>query len=109
MIAGLIVADDDFAPEEEVFIERMLKRFGVSDRDTIFPIISHDEAAEQMRALPAAVQEEALAVLLEAAAVDGKVTDEERAYLRAVGEAVGLSQAAVEQRLAIALLARTSN
>jgi phage I-like protein len=109
MIAGLIVADDDFAPEEEVFIERMLKRFGVSDRDTIFPIISHDEAAEQMRALPAAVQEEALAVLLEAAAVDGKVTDEERAYLRAVGEAVGLSHAAVEQRLAIALLARTSN
>lgn len=103
LIAGLVVSDDDFAPEEEAFIERLLVRFGVSDRDAIFPIIAHDEAAGEMRALPAAVQEEALALLIEAAVADGRVADEERAYLGVVGEAMGLDAAAIDARLAAAL------
>lgn len=106
LIAGLVVSDDDFAPEEEAFIERMLKRFDVADRDTIFPIISHDEAAAQMRALPADVQQEALSLLVEAAAADGRVADEERAYLRVVGEVLGLDAAAIEARLSTALAAK---
>lgn len=107
LIAGLVVSDDDFAPEEEAFIERMLERFDVPDRDTIFPIISHDEAAEQMRALPGGVQQEALALLIEAAAADGRVADEERAYLRVVGEVVGLDDAAIAARLEAALKAKS--
>lgn len=108
LIAGLVVADDDFAPEEETFIERVLKRFGVSDRETIFPIISHDEAAARMGELPGPVQEEAIDLLVEAAAVDGRITDEEKAYLHAVGGAVGLDAAAIDARLAAALGARPS-
>ncbi|APR77438.1 Hypothetical protein A7982_02785 [Minicystis rosea] len=106
LIAGLVVSDDDFAPEEEAFIERLLKRFGVSDRDAIFPIVSHDEAAVQMRALPPAVQQEAMGLLIEAAAADGKIVDEERAYLRVVAEVLGIDDASLEQRLAAALSAR---
>lgn len=106
LIAGLVVSDDDFAPEEEAFIDRMLKRFDVAERDTIFPIISHDEAAAQMRALSAEVQQEALTLLIEAAAADGRIADEERAYLRVVGEAVGLDGTAIEARLQKALSAR---
>ncbi|MFT3763995.1 MAG: TerB family tellurite resistance protein [Minicystis sp.] len=107
LIAGLVVSDDDFAPEEEAFIERMLERFGVSNRDAIFPIVSYDEAAGQMRALPAPVQTEAMSLLIEAAVADGRIADEERAYLRAVGEVVGLDDAALDRRLAEALAARS--
>lgn len=106
LIAGLVVSDDDFAPEEEAFIERMLQRFGISDREVIFPIVAHDEAAARVRELPPAVQQEALALLLEAAAADGKITDEETAYLRVVGGALGLDAAAVDRRVAAALAAR---
>jgi uncharacterized tellurite resistance protein B-like protein len=106
IVAGLVVSDDDFSPEEEAFIERMLVRFGISDREAIFPIVDRDEAAAGIRALPAAVQEEALDTLVAAAVADGKVVDEERAYLTAVGGAMGLDAAAVEARIAKALGAR---
>lgn len=99
LIAGLVVSDDDFAPEEEAFIERLLKRFGISERETIFPIVAHDEAAAEVKALPADVQQEALALLIEAAVADGRIADEERAYVRVVGEAMGLDAAAVDAKL----------
>jgi uncharacterized tellurite resistance protein B-like protein len=106
LVAGLIVSDDDFAPEEEAFIERMLQRFGVPDRETIFPIVAHDEAGECVRTLPAAVQEEALATLIEAAAADGKITVEERGYVHAVGEAMGIDLAALDKRIDAAIAGR---
>jgi uncharacterized tellurite resistance protein B-like protein len=105
LVAGLIVSDDDFSPEEDAFINRMLKRFAIDDRAVIFPIIDRDEAAANVKGLPAAVQEEALATLCEAAAADGKIADEEHHYLLAVGRAMGLDAAAVELRLAGALAA----
>lgn len=103
LVAGLVVSDDDFSPEEEAFIERMLRRFSIDDRAVIFPIIDRSEAAESVRALPAAVQQEALATLIEAAVADGKVVDEERGFLLAVGEAMGLDRATTEGRISAAL------
>jgi hypothetical protein len=103
LVAGLVVSDDDFSPEEEAFIERMLKRFDIDDRATIFPIVDRSEAAASVRVLPAAVQEEAMATLVEAAVADGKVVEEERVFLLAVGEAMGLQAAAVDRRIAQAL------
>jgi uncharacterized tellurite resistance protein B-like protein len=103
LVAGLVVADDDFSPEEEAFIERVLARFGIDDRAVIFPIVDRSEAAEIVRALPASVHEEALAALVEAAVADGKVVDEERGYLRTVAEAMGVATADVERRIAAAL------
>lgn len=110
LIAGLVVADDDFAPDEEVFIDRMLKRFEIKERETIFPIVDRAEAAAKVRELPHAVQEEAFSWLIEAAIADGKVVDEERSYLRAVGEVLGFDAAAtdarIEDSLRLALKAR---
>lgn len=103
LVAGLVVSDDDFSPEEEAFIDRMLARFAIDDRAMIFPIIDRSEAAASVRALPAAVQEEAMRILVEAAVADGKVVDEERSYLRAVGEAMGLQPTAVDLRITKAL------
>ena len=106
LVAGLVVSDDDFSPEEEAFIERMLARFQIDDRAKIFPILDRSEAAASVRALPAAVQQEALRTLVEAAVADGKVVEEERGYLLAVGEGMGLDEKAVERRIAEALRAR---
>lgn len=106
LIAGLVVSDDDFAPEEEAFIDRMLERFGIGEREAIFPIVAHDEAAAEVRALPASVQEEMLVLLLEAAVADGRIADEERAYLRVVGGAMGLDEARVDERMDKTLAAR---
>jgi len=103
LVAGLVVADDDFSPEEEAFIDRMLKRFEIDDRALIFPIVDRSEAAESVRALPPAVQHDAFVALVEAAVADGKVVDEERGYLLVVGEAMGLHPKAVDERISQAL------
>ncbi len=103
LVAGLIVSDDDFSPEEEAFIDRMLQRFEIDDRALIFPIVDRSEAAESVRALPPAVREEALGALVEAAVADGKVVDEERGYLLVVGEAMGLDAKAIDGRISKAL------
>lgn len=108
LIAGLVVSDDDLAPEEDAFLDRLLARFEIAERETIFPIVDRSEAAEKVRELPDDVQEEALALLIEAAIADGKVVDEERSYLHAVGKVIDLSEAAVEERIAKALAARST-
>ena len=105
LVAGLVVSDDNLSPEEEAFVDRMIQRFAISDRDAIFPIVNRSEARDAMRALPEAVRREALALLVEAAAVDGKIVDEERAYLHAVCEASGLDEAAWKRKLEAALAA----
>jgi uncharacterized tellurite resistance protein B-like protein len=106
LIAGLVVSDDEFSTEEEAFIERMLVRFSLDDRAVIFPIIDHSEAAATMRALPPAVQEEALGALVDAAVADGKVVAEERVFLRAVAEAMGVDAAGLDQVIEEALAAK---
>lgn len=94
LIAGIVVADDDLDPAESAFIDRMLERFGIptEDRDVIFPIVDTDEAVEKVRDLPAETQSETLDLLVQAATADGKIVPEERAYLKAVAEAIGTSE-----------------
>ena len=105
LIAGLVVADDDLAPEEDAFIDRMLQRFDIKERDTIFPIVDRGEAAAKVRELPPVVQQEAFTWLVEAAIADGKVVAEERAYLLAVGRVIGLDEETTDDRVRKALAA----
>lgn len=105
LLAGIVVADDDLDDKEDAFIDRMLAKFGLPSetRDAIFPIIDRDEAATEMRSLPKDVQLEALALLVEAAIADGKVVPEERDYLRAVADAIGVGDADIDARIARAM------
>lgn len=104
-VAGLLVTDDDLDPKEDAFIERMLARFGIpaTDRDLIFPIVDGAEAATMLREMPANVRDEAVDLLIQAAAADGKIAPEERGYLETVSDAVGLARGELEKRLARAL------
>lgn len=108
IIAGLVVADSDLAPEEDAFIDRMLEGFGIpnGERESIFPILDRDEAAAEIKDLAPELQQEALSLLLGAAVADGQIVDEERDYIRAVGAALGLDAPTIDRRLADALAAR---
>jgi uncharacterized tellurite resistance protein B-like protein len=105
LIAGIVVSDDDLSPEEDAFVDRMLERFGVplEERDVVFPIIYAVDAAEALKALPAEVRQEAFGLLIEAAALDGKIVDEERGYLEAVCDVVGATREDLTRRLDEAL------
>jgi len=107
LIAGIVVSDEDLSPEEDAFVDRMLQRFGIplSDRDVIFPIVDATEAANAMRALEPAVQQEAFALLLDSAAADGSIAPEELTYLEAVSDVVGVSRDDLSDKLGEALRA----
>lgn len=92
LIAGIVVTDNDLDPQEEAFVDKMLARFGIpaAERDIIFPIIDSSEAVEAIRELPPEVHAESFELLVQAAAADGKIVPEERAYLKTVAEAMGI-------------------
>ena len=105
LIAGLVVADDDLDDAESELLDRMLVKFGIplEERDALFPLVDCSEAAEAMRGLPPDVQREALDLLIDATVADGKIVKAERAYLAAVGDAVGIAAAEIDAKLAAAL------
>lgn len=105
LIAGIVVADEDLDPAESAFIDRVLTRFGIplEERDVIFPIVETSEAVARVRDLSVEDQGEALELLVQAAAADGKIVPEERAYLKAVASAMGRDERSLAELVARAL------
>jgi uncharacterized tellurite resistance protein B-like protein len=105
LVAGLVVADDDLEPAEDAFVDKMLAKFEIpaDERDTIFPIVDRSEAAEMIRQLPKDAQTTALDLLIEATVADGVVAPEEKAYLEAVGQELGVSSDELDKRVAAKL------
>lgn len=93
VIAGIVIADERVDRREERFLNRLLKKFGldVEAKECLYPIMDAKGAAEELRGMNWAVQEEALKLLVEAAVVDREYCKEERAYLHAVAEVIGVS------------------
>jgi uncharacterized tellurite resistance protein B-like protein len=108
LIAGIVVSDDDLSPEEDAFVDKMLTHFDIplEERDVVFPIIYSVDAADAMRAFPEEIRKEAFALLVQAAALDGVIAPDERGYLDAVREVVGVSEEALVRELDAALAAR---
>jgi uncharacterized tellurite resistance protein B-like protein len=102
LVAGIIIADDILDDKEEAFIDRLIKSFdvGESGRDVIFPLVDRNEAANQIKALSKGAQEEALRLLIEAACIDGQIAPEEREYLKAIADAVEVSETTLAKRVA---------
>ena len=107
LVAGIVITDDVLDEKEEAFVDRMIATFGLSDttREVIFPLVDGAEAAKELQGLPKEAQDECFRLLIEAAAVDGEIVPEERAYLKAVADVLGVSQEDTEQRLAAQLAA----
>jgi len=101
LIAGIVVVDDDLDETEDKFIDRMLVQFSLSseERDALFPIMDEKEAADEFRSLPPDVRFQALDLLVQAAAIDGRYADEEKKYLHAVCEVVGIADDEIDKRV----------
>jgi uncharacterized tellurite resistance protein B-like protein len=108
LIAGIVVADDDLEPSEEAFLDKLLAKFEIpaSERDSIFPIVDRDEAAETIRGLPKEAQATALTLLIEATVADGVVKREERDYLDTVARELGVAAPDLERQIAAQLGSR---
>ena len=101
LIAGIVVVDDDLDETEDKFVDRMLVQFNLSsdERDALFPIMDAKEAADEFRSLPPDVRFQALDLLVQAAAIDGQYVDEEKKYLHAVCDVVGISEDEIDKRV----------
>ena len=103
LIAGILASDFELDEREDAFLDRILTNFDIPavERSTLAATIDRAEAAATMRRLPPAAQSEALALLIAAAMADGNVADEEREYLHAIGEELGVPAAEIDKRIAV--------
>ncbi|MBI4706024.1 MAG: TerB family tellurite resistance protein [Deltaproteobacteria bacterium] len=107
LVAGIIAVDGELHEAENALLVRLLDKTGLprGDEVVLAPVLDAGEAARTMRQLPPAVRKEAMALLIEAAVVDGKVVPVEQRYLEAVADALGMGQDELEERVADRLMA----
>lgn len=102
LIEDVIAADGVVSDEEREFLARVRERFhmtGVGDADRI---VASDPGSSMatLRALDPDVQLRVMALLVEAAVVDGCVAPEEHAFLLASAASLGIEAQALEERIA---------
>jgi len=106
LIEAMIAADGEIADEERQFLRRIVERFGLPERE-VGPFSENDvgRATTALRTLTPDVQLRVMALLVEAAVVDGRVGAEERALLLASAATLGIEATALEARIAARLRA----
>jgi uncharacterized tellurite resistance protein B-like protein len=108
LVMGIIATDQELHPTELKFMLKTFKTFGVATGDedeALSPTTRAFEAAKAMSLLPEDVREEAIELLLDSAAVDGKVVKAERTFLHAVAKAAGIEQDVIDSRIEAKLAA----
>ena len=102
MLKAMLAADGVVTSEEREFLRRVVGRFGLSEEGRTDRVVARDPGSimATLRALAPDVQSRVMALLVEAAVVDGKVTPEERALLLASAATLGIEASALEERIA---------
>ena len=101
LVAGIIFTDGELHAAENRLLARLIKELGLgtTPETVLAPTIAREEAVAAIRDLPAAVREEVLVLLVDAAVVDGKVVPSEQRYLDAVAKAMGVEQHVLDERI----------
>jgi uncharacterized tellurite resistance protein B-like protein len=99
LVAGILFADREIEEAEAAFLQRMRARFQLPRGTAIDPVVDHDAAVRELGALAPAQREEALDLLVAAAAADGTVSPAERAWLERAAEALGMEASSLEARI----------
>ena len=109
LIEAVIAADGVVAEAEREFLRRIVERFGLPER-TAGPVSANDlgRTTTMLRALAPDVQARVMALLVEAAVIDGRVDPQERALLLASAATLGIEATALEERIAWRLRANLS-
>lgn len=101
LIEAVIAADGVVVPEERDFLKRAIARFKLPDLDEgASSIRDPGSATTTLRNLDPDVQTRVMALLVEAAVVDGVVEPTERALLLSAAAALGIEATALEERIA---------
>ncbi len=101
LIEAVIGADGVIADAEREFLRKIVERFGLPEREG-GPATASDfgRATTTLRGLASDAQPRVMALLVEAAVVDGTVDPQERALLLAAAATLGIEATALEERIA---------
>jgi uncharacterized tellurite resistance protein B-like protein len=109
LIEAVISADGVIADEEREFLRKIVARFGLPERE-MGPVSGSDfgRTTNTLRTLPPDVRTRVMALLVEAAVVDGRIEPQERALLLASAATLGIEATALEERISWRLRANAS-
>lgn len=101
LLEAVIAADGVIADAEREYLRRIVQRLGLPARKS-GPLPENDfgRTTTTLRTLAPDVQTRVMALLVEAAVVDGRVDPEERALLLASAATLGIEATALEERIA---------
>jgi tellurite resistance protein len=100
LIDAVITADGVVTPEEQEFIRKAALRLRLPDEASPVSLRDLGSATSTLRGLGPDTQSRVLALLVEAAIVDGVVEPRERALLLAAAATLGIEATALEERIA---------
>jgi uncharacterized tellurite resistance protein B-like protein len=100
LLETMIAADGEIKPAERDFLRKMLERLGISGERASSPSsLDVGRSMATLRSLPQDVGLKVMALLVDAACVDGVVAPEERALLVASAATLGICTTALEDRI----------
>jgi uncharacterized tellurite resistance protein B-like protein len=108
LIEAVIAADGVVDDSEREFLRKIVERFGLPEREAgPHSVNDFGRTTSTLRTLPPDVQTRVMALLVEAAVVDGRVDPQERALLLASAATLGIEATALEERIAWRLRSNT--
>lgn len=103
----MIAADGVVQAAEAELLRSIVNRFGLPERDTTTELAGDlGRSTQVLRSLPAEARPKVMALLVEAAIVDGYVDPKERALLLASAAALGIDAISLEERITVRLSSR---
>lgn len=109
LIEAVIAADGVVQDAEREFLRRIVERFGLPERSAgTLSVNDFGRTTTTLRTLGPDVQARVMALLVEAAVIDGRVDPQERALLLASAATLGIEATALEERIAWRLRANAS-
>jgi len=101
LVEAMISADGVITDDEREFLRKIVERFGLPARES-GPVSQSDfgRTTATLRALEPDVQTRVMALLVDAAVIDGRVDPQERALLLASAATLGIDATALEERIA---------
>ncbi len=108
LLEAVVAADDVIRPEERDFVRRAAARWNLPEPDAPLSLRNLGTATQALRALAPDAQARVLALLVDAAAVDGNLDPREHALLLAASASLGIEATALEERVLRRLKAPTA-
>jgi uncharacterized tellurite resistance protein B-like protein len=99
LLEAVVTADGVIRPEEREFVRRAAARWKLPEPEEPLSLRTLGAAIEVLRALEPNAQARVVALLVDAAAVDGNVDPREHALLLAAAASLGIEATALEERL----------